>query len=223
MSLIDPRIGATVFVMTVDQRQSRRGHDQVEELLARLTAAPLGQVPVRTWERTAGDEVQAVLDRPDAVVDLSLRLVRLGNWSVGIGVGPVHQPLPASTRAGSGPAFVRARLAVERAKTHPSHVVVVAGDAGAGRPAQTVLDLLAALVARRSDAGWEAVDLREQGMTQSEVAGRLGVSKQAVSQRLLTATWAPEVAGRELAARLLGEADRRKTAEDVEQTEAVTP
>lgn len=199
------RQGYPVFVMTVDQRHSRRGRDQVEDLLARWASPAQGLV--RPWERTAGDEVQAVLDRPEVVVDLSLALVRLGNWSVGIGIGPVHEPLPASTRAGSGAAFERARRAVERAKSAPSHVTVAARDEAAGRPTQTVLDLLAALLQRRSEAGWEAVDLRAQGLSQSEVALRLGISKQAVSQRLITATWAPELAGRQLAAQLLAEAE----------------
>ncbi len=199
-----------MYVLTVDQRHSRRGRDEVDDLLARLAASvPAGAV-VRPFERTAGDEVQAVLRDPGQVVAIILDLVRKGNWSVGTGVGPVNEPLPASTRAGSGPAFERARQAVERAKSHPSHAVVVAGDAAAARAAQTVIDLLASLVQRRSDAGWEAVDLRATGLTQSEVADRLGVTKQAVSQRLLTATWEPEVAGRELAAQLLAAAEQRE-------------
>jgi hypothetical protein len=199
-----------MYVLTVDQRHSRRGRDEVDDLLARLAASVPPGALVRPFERTAGDEVQAVLRDPTQVVAIALDLVRRGNWSVGIGVGPVNEPLPASTRAGSGPAFERARQAVERAKSHPSHVVVVAGDPAAARAAQTVIDLLGSLVQRRSDAGWEAVDLRATGLTQSEVADRLGVTKQAVSQRLLTATWEPEVAGRELAAQLLAAAELRE-------------
>jgi len=196
-----------MFVVTVDQRRSRRGGDQVEALLARLADSVPAPAVVRPFERTAGDEVQGVLRDPAQVVAVALTLVRLGNWSAGIGVGPVDEPLPASTRAGSGPAFVRARQAVERAKSHPSHVVVVAHDPAAAKPPQTVLDLLASLVQRRSEAGWEAVDLRATGLTQVEVGTRLGITKQAVSQRLLTATWEPEVAGRALAAHLLAAAE----------------
>jgi hypothetical protein len=199
-----------MFVLTVDQRRSRGRPDQVEDLLARLSGSVPAGALVRPFERTAGDEAQAVLRDPASVVTIALDLVRKGNWSVGIGVGPVNEPLPASTRAGSGPAFERARQAVERAKTQPSHVVVVARDPAGARPPQTVLDLLAALVQRRSDAGWEAVDLRATGLTQAEVADRLGVTKQAVSQRLLTATWEPEVAGRELAAQLLAATEARE-------------
>ena len=142
-----------------------------------------------------------------AVVDLALGLVRRGEWSIGIGVGPVHEPLPASTRAGSGPAFELARKAVERAKSSPQLLAVEASDAGRAAAAQAALDLLASVVQRRSEPGWQAVDLISKGTTQTEVAEALGITKQAVSQRLRAATWAPEVAGRDLAAQLLAAAD----------------
>jgi Winged helix-turn-helix DNA-binding len=193
-----------VFVLTVDQRHSRRGSDLVEELLRWLGTRP---GVLRTFERTAGDEVQGVMDDPAAVVDVVLDLVRRGEWSVGVGAGPVREPLPASTRAGSGPAFELARTAVERAKTSPQLVAVGAPDRSRATAAQAALDLLANVVQRRTEPGWEAVDLISQGTTQTEIAQRLGITKQAVSQRLRAATWAPEVAGRDLAAQLLAAAD----------------
>ena len=137
------------------------------------------------------------MDDAAAVVDVVLALVRRGEWSVGIGAGPVHEPLPASTRAGSGAAFELARKAVERAKSSPQLLAVGAPDADRAAAAQAALDLLASVVQRRTDPGWEAVDLISAGTTQTEVAERLGITKQAVSQRLRAATWAPEVAGRE--------------------------
>lgn len=199
-----------MFVLTIDQRHSRRGRDQVDDLLRRLAETVPATAVVRRFERTAGDEVQGVLRAPEQVVAVAMTLVRLGNWSVGLGVGPVNEPLPPSTRAGSGPAFERARQGVDRAKSHASRVVVVAHDPAAARPPQAVLDLLAVVVQRRSDAGWEAVDLRASGLRQSEVAARLGVTKQAVSQRLLTAAWEAELAGRELAAQLLAATEARE-------------
>jgi len=193
-----------MFVLTVDQRHSRRGQDRVDALLGWL-ADRAGVV--RGFERTAGDEVQGVMDEASAVVDLVLGLVRRGAWSIGIGAGPVDEPLPASTRAGSGPAFVLARKAVERAKSSPQLLAVEAPDADRAGSAQAALDLLASVVQRRSEPGWEAVDLISRGITQTEVAEALGITKQAVSQRLRAATWAPEVAGRDLAARMLAAAD----------------
>jgi hypothetical protein len=196
--------GPDVFVLTVDQRHSRRGHDRVEELLGWLAHQP---GVLRDFERTAGDEVQGVMDDAAAVVDLVLGLVRRGEWSVGIGAGPVREPLPPSTRSGSGPAFELARKAVEQAKSSPSLLAVGAQDRARAAAAQAALDLLSSVVQRRTDPGWQAVDLMRRGTTQTEIADRLGITKQAVSQRLRAATWAAEMAGRDLAAQLLAAAD----------------
>ena len=276
------------FVLTVDQKASRRGPDQVGDVLATLNAT----VPaVLSFERTAGDEFQGVLEEPDAVVDVVLQLVRLGNWSIGVGAGPVQTPLPDSTRAATGTAFLCARRAVDAAKQRPVRLAVrgavpallgferTAGDefqgvladprdavavvldlvreggwsigvgagpvqtplpestrAGAGaafvwarraveaaksRPArvavrgavdddatdaQAVLTALAVLLQRRSPAAWEAVALVEAGRTQAEAAAQLGITRQAVGQRLAAGAWELERDLRPTAARLLARA-----------------
>ncbi|MGY4642596.1 hypothetical protein [Cellulomonas sp. URHB0016] len=195
-----------MFVMTIDQRGSRRVGDRVEDLLRDLDPGR----PVRPFERTVGDEVQAVYDDPTEVVDVALRVLRMGGWSVGIGAGPVDEPLPASTRAAAGPAFVLARAAVEAAKSRVRTVsLAVRGfDDGAGRDAEAVLVLVAAVAARRSEAGWVVADAMAAGEVRQEVvAETLGVSQQAVSQRLRTALWSEEQAARRAAARLLALAE----------------
>lgn len=207
-----------MWVMTVDQRGSRRVGDRVEPFLELLTARteqrPTGAPGlVRPFERTVGDEVQAVLDDPSEVVDLALHILRLGGWSVGIGAGAVATPLPASTRAGSGAAFVLARDAVEAAKSRARIVplAVRGDDPDAAAEAEAVLVLLAATAARRSRAGWDAIDATGDGgqaRPQAEVAAHLGISQQAVSQRLRTALWHEERAARPAVARLLGLAAR---------------
>ncbi len=68
--------------------------------------------------------------------------------------------------------------------------------------------MLATIVLRRTDQGVEAVALARAGRSQAEIADELGISKQAVSQRLLTAGWQAEFAGRALLRRLLERADR---------------
>lgn len=193
-----------MYVLTVDQRGSRRDIDRVAPLLDDLADVPL----LRPFERTAGDEVQAVTDDADTVVDLALDLVRRTHWSVGVGVGPVEEPLPSQTRAGRGPAFEAARLAVDRAKKAPAGIAVEAGDPRPAADADAALTLLALVVSRRSAQGHAAVALARRGLTQAESAAELGISKQAVSQRLIAAGWHAELAGRELAARLLRKADR---------------
>ncbi len=191
------------YVLTVDQRASRRSVDRVASLLPRLNREARLVLP---FERTAGDEFQGVLDDPVAVVEVVLGLVREGDWSIGVGAGPVQTPLPASTRAATGPAFLAARRAVDAAKQRPMRVAVrgsVPADAG---DAQAVLGALALLVDRRSDQAWEAIAEVSAGRTQAQAATALGISRQAVGQRLAAGQWDLERELRPTAARLLGRA-----------------
>lgn len=190
-----------MFVMTVDQKASRRGPDRVGHLLDHFRDVEA----VRGFDRTAGDEAQAVFDDPELVVDVALQLVRDGHWSIGIGCGAVEQPLPAAARAGRGQAFILARDAVNRAK-QTSGRVAVAGVGPAAEEADALLALLADVVQRRSEPGWQALDLTRQGLTQTQVAERLGVTKQAISARLRTAMASHESRLRPLVAKLLSEA-----------------
>lgn len=204
-----------MFVMTVDQRGSRRDIDRVEELLRDTTDSPL----LRPFERTAGDEVQAVVidgaEGAATVVNLALDLVRRGTWSVGIGVGTVEEPLPTSTRAGRGPAFEAARDAVTRAKNAPASIAITTADPSRAlccTDAETALTLVALLITDRTDQGHEASDLMRAGHSQTSAAHTLGISKQAMSQRLSVARWSIEADGRTLASHLLAEiaTDTRK-------------
>jgi hypothetical protein len=191
------------YVLTVDQKASRRGPDRVGTVLTRLN----GTVPaVLPFERTAGDEFQGVLEEPTDVVDVVLDLVRLGGWSIGVGAGPVQAPLPDSTRAATGTAFLCARRAVDAAKQRPSRLAVRGAVPAEAGDAQAVLSALAVLVDRRSDAAWEAIALVDAGQTQAQAATRLGISRQAIGQRLAAGAWELERELRPTAARLLARA-----------------
>ena len=201
-----------MFVITADQRGSTRTGEHVDALSASLRpwldrwAADIA-LPL---ERTVGDEVQIVLTSADAALDLALTLARAQKWSVGIGVGPVTEPLGESARASAGPAFVAARRAVERAKLKSEPVpVVVAGDReDAAEAATAVLQLLASVVRRRSSEGWEVADLLADGATQRQIAAHLGISAQAVSQRVASAMIGEERRTRPVAVRLIEAAGR---------------
>lgn len=171
-----------VAILTVDQRGSQHGPDLVPAALEALNDAALGRA-ARAFERTAGDEVQGVLDDGAALVARLALLVRQGSWNIGLGIGPVETPLPTSTRAGRGEAFVLARQAVTRAKQQPSRISVVGAGAYRAEQIETVAWLWAGVLNRRSARGWEVADLFAEGLTHAEAAQRLGISQSAVSQR----------------------------------------
>ena len=210
-----------MYVLTIDQRGSSMDIDRVPELLAELAELR----PGAHFERSVGDEVQGVLASPGDVVEIALQALRSGRWYVGIGVGPVDSPLPASPREGSGPAFVAARLAVERAKNASAHVplAVASGasrrgtSAGPGRTpadgtpgaqecanAEAVLRLIGRLVQDRTAAQWKVVDVLrgiQHGQagthgTQKIAARQLGITEQSVSRALLRSGWQEEWAAR---------------------------
>jgi hypothetical protein len=191
------------YVLTIDQRASRRGPDRVAAMLERLN----GAVPaVLAFERTAGDEFQGVLADPATVVETVLQLVRVGGWSIGVGAGPVETPLPRSTRAATGPAFLSARRAVDAAKQRPTRLAVRGAVPADAADAQAVLTALAVVVQRRSPQAWEAIELLGADRTQAQVALDLGISRQAVGQRLAAGLWDLERDLRPTAAHVLARA-----------------
>ncbi|MFB0834294.1 hypothetical protein ACX8Z9_14340 [Arthrobacter halodurans] len=174
-----------MIVITIDQRASRRRPDLVDDLVARLNER---YAPLRRFERTAGDELQGVLDDGVAAVELALDVAGTGEWSVGIGVGSVKRPLPEQTRAGSGEAFELAREAVERAKHSPASLAV-AGPGSEAKRLEAELQLVAEVNLRRTQASEEAGRLIASGLSQREAGERLGITQQAVSGRLASGLW----------------------------------
>ncbi|MDO5744315.1 MAG: hypothetical protein Q4P23_07580 [Micrococcaceae bacterium] len=174
-----------MIVITIDQRRSRSGPDKVEGLLQHLTHR---YEVLRPFERTAGDEVQGVLQDGVVAVRLALDVARTGDWSVGVGVGNVELPMPEQTRAGRGPAFEQARHAVERAK-NTNGSLALSGPGPEAERLEAELQLVALVNARRTETSDEAGILVSRGLTQQQVAARLGISQQAVSARLASGLW----------------------------------
>ena len=172
-----------MFVLTVDQIDSRgTADDAVAPILAdradwQRRGAALGP------DRTAGDEFQLVFAQAAPALEAALRLRRSGPWSVGIGVGEVVTPLPTTTGAGRGDAFIAARAAVDAAKRSPHHLAVAASDAGRAEGVAALIGLLLEVRGRRSPEGWEVADLLGEGLSQVTIAERLGVTPQAISLR----------------------------------------
>lgn len=188
------------LVLTVDQRGSRHAADRVGDLLDVLADAPT----LLAFRRTAGDEVQALVTDAEQLPALVERVLRSGGWRLGLGLGPVEAPLPQDVREARGPAFVRARTAVEAARTSPAGLRVHAPEAAetAARALESALWLWASLLERRTDRGWDVVDLVDAGNTYEQAAHRLGITPSAVSQRAAAAGLAEGRRARELVAHL---------------------
>ncbi len=197
------------FVLIADQVGSRTADDRVPAALEAL-----GELAVALpFERTAGDELQGLLDDPRSVVAAVTRLTRLGGWRIGLGAGAVDTPVPTSTRAARGPAYLAARAAIDTARSAPAELALAlpAGVSGAAygeigdaaKDAEAALWLLRTVLARRSEEGWELMDLLDEGLSNARAAERLGISPSAVSQRLSRASRIEVDRGSQLSARLL--------------------
>ncbi|WP_448639007.1 hypothetical protein [Geodermatophilus sp. URMC 63] len=160
-------------------------------------ALPVGTAvrPIREGSGVAvvddGDPAAAARAAVDAVV----ALVRQGGWRIGVGAAPAS--------ADDGPVLLVARRALEAATRTPARLAVRGTDPAASADAQAVLSALAVLLARRSRAAWAAADLVAAGAARAAVAAELGVSRQAVAQRLSAGLWDLEQELRPAAARLL--------------------
>jgi len=176
-----------MFVLTVDQIDSRNQPDRVEAAITRIASRFAGEL-VAPPERTAGDEFQLATESGAAALEIALDLVRTENWSVGLGAGDAEEPRGGSVRAMTGSAFLNARDAVGLAKKRGTRFALVA-DRAPARDLDPLIRLLLALRERRTPEGWELYDLLESDppLTLTDAAGRLGVTVQAASQRALTA------------------------------------
>ena len=188
-----------MFVLTIDQQDSRSNADAVPRILDAL--APIDTVV--PFARTIGDEIQGVLDDPDAVAEAVRRIGIDSGWHIGIGIGEVERPLPETTTEGRGEAFYSARRAVEAAKSAPAHLVVSADPDGDHRGlAEAAMRLLISTLTelRGHSRGYVGYRLDHPDATQAEIAAEFDVSQQAVS-RVLAAGPAEIIAGAEHLAR----------------------
>jgi Sigma-70, region 4 len=195
-----------MFVLTVDQRKSRQREDLVGTAMVALNEDALRPL-VLPFDRTAGDEMQAVVAEPSVVLSIAMELASSSLWSVGIGIGSVKEPLPDNTRAGSGEAFERAREAVTAAKAASGNIAV-SGESPHAAQAEALLQLLVLVARKRSKMSEEAGILSDQGLTQQQIARQLGISQQAVSSRLQSGLWQESRRVLSVAESLLEGADR---------------
>ncbi|GAB3607253.1 hypothetical protein GCM10027413_26620 [Conyzicola nivalis] len=203
-----------MIVITADQVDSRSTPDVASATLERLNRM-FGEHLELAADRTAGDEIQMLVDGGRAAIDVVLDLTRTGRWSVGMGFGPVREPLGASIRESTGDAFVAARSAVERAKKKQTRFAAATEPVQTGsRDLEALVDLLLILRARRSDQGWEIHDLVARGLSQADAATEMGITPQSASKRARAADLKAENAAIAPLARLADALDAAPATEE---------
>ena len=193
------------IVVTIDQRRSRESQSlDAPELVNKLNAGKGGPIEHR-FEVTIGDELQGVLDDPSEIVSVIRTTLATGRWWIGVGIGTIEE-LASSPRHSSGQAFFEARQAVTRSKKHRWGIAAEPRDLQAVSLLDGGLALWATLLGTRTAKGWDAVTLRYSGLSESEVAERLGITQQAAHDRLRNATYAEDEVGAALVAALARQA-----------------
>jgi hypothetical protein len=192
-----------MYVLTINQRDSREVGDLVPELLKSLRQLPAAVA----FQRSVGDEAIGVVEEPSTAIDAAMIALRSRRWYVGIGVGELRLPLPQDIKDAEGYGLVYARRAVNRAqKTGERVPLAVSGpDAEIAAEAEAVLRLIGQIVATRTEAEWKVLDLMTPGARgqQKFIAEVLGITSQAVSKAVVRSHWVEEWACRPAAARLL--------------------
>ncbi|MES1212938.1 MAG: DNA-binding protein [Leifsonia sp.] len=182
-----------MFVVTADQVNSTGRPDLVDVTMEGLNHR-YGRRMLLEFDRNSGDEIQALTDDARVALEIVLELTRSSEWSVGLGVGSVREPLPGNVRSASGKAFLAARVAVTAAKKNPLRFRIETRGTTDHIDPGPLVDMLLALRARRTVEGWQLYDLVQAGLTQREAADRLGVTPQAISLRAQSAQLRVEAA-----------------------------
>ena len=203
-----------MFVITADQVGSRHSADIVGATVTRLDKTHRGALALPV-DRNAGDELQALVATAKTALSIVLDLTRSGDWSVGLGVGGVELPLPESTREARGAAFLAARSAVSRAKKSALRFALES-NSGA-ESVEPLIAILLALRDRRTEQGWQVYDLIEAGLSQKSAARELGITPQAVSDRMSVAQVRIDLEAHEPLIQMLATLDQAVAAKEAEE------
>ncbi|MGP6173168.1 MarR family transcriptional regulator [Corynebacterium sp. A21] len=180
------------------------------DLVKRSAAALSTLEGVGEFELLGVEDICAVIDSAQAACDVVMALLSDGEWAIGLGIDSsldfstdqpekVEVAARAVATAAFGPASRSARAGTVRVKVVDS--TKTAGTAASDIAA--AFQLLGQVLSKRSLEGREATSLVRRGLNQNEAAEELGISKQAMSQRLQAAGWQAENAGSGLAVHLI--------------------
>lgn len=174
-----------------------RGRDKARAEVVRRSAEALATLPgVGGFELCSVEDIRADVVGPEHALNVIMALLSDGDWAIGLGI------------TGHGRAVFAATDAVG---TRPAQVKVVVDTPDPGTSANDIeatFALLGYVLHKRTLEGREATSLVRGGLNQNEAAAELGISKQAMSQRLQAAGWQAEQSGWKLALNLLTQASQ---------------
>mgnify|MGYP002719871084 FL=1 len=137
------------------------------------------------------EDIRSEVANAEAALNLIMALLSDGSWAIGLGIADSSDASHAATRAvGTRPGQVQVIVDKRDASTDASDIAAV-------------FALMAHVLHKRTYEGREATSLVRRGMNQNEAAATLGISKQAMSQRLQAAGWPAEQAGWQLTLNLI--------------------
>lgn len=189
-----------------------RGRDTRRAELVRRFAEVLSTLEdAGEFEIIGVEEIRAHIASPATACDVVMALLAAGDWAVGIGVVPGETPPDPEDEAQVDLAKRTATEALRpttRAGTVKVRIIGAKRDDVRGFNISAAFTLMSQVLSKRSSEGREATSLVRSGFNQNEAAAELGISKQAMSQRLQAAGWQAEQAGWQLAVNLLDQARR---------------
>lgn len=172
------------------------------ELVQRSAAALSTLEGVSEFHVLGVEDICAVVDSATAVCEVVMALLADGDWAIGIGISPGNQADEESARHVATAALKNsARMGQVYAKLNKRGRSAEASDIAAA------FALIGYVLNKRTIEGREATSLVRAGLNQNEAAEELGISKQAMSQRLQAAGWSAEMAGWQLAVNLIERAN----------------
>lgn len=172
-----------------------RGRETRRADIVRRSAAALSTLPgVGEFEHVGVEDIRAEVTGAENAVNLLMALLSDGNWALGVGITQKGSALDVATKA---------------TRTRPAQVKVGTGtrtSTTAGQDIEAAFALISHVFQKRTVEGREATSLMRRGLNQNEAAEELGISKQAMSQRLQAAGWHAEQQGWSLAVHLISRA-----------------
>ncbi|MGB6772692.1 MAG: hypothetical protein WBF51_11935 [Candidatus Dormiibacterota bacterium] len=184
-------------VILLDQKGSRRSPDLVNTWLEDLHNDSSLHFLLPP-ERTAGDETQALTSDAQTLTHVALVALQSSRWWLGVGIGEVETPLPATVRASRGKAFMLARQALELAKKRRAVGLRVLAQYGDATDFESALRLMRVLYERRTPRAQLIADLHVAGLSTVEIGRKLGVSQQASAKQVYGSHVFEELGGRRL-------------------------